>query len=399
MATDTLLDEARDLLDDAVKLRRTLHRQPEIGLELPFAQERVVEALDGLPLEVTRGRSTTSVTAMLTGSRPGPTIVLRGDMDALPMPEDTGVEFASRVNGTMHACGHDLHTSMLAGAARVLSARRDELAGRVLFMFQPGEEGQHGARYMLEEGLLDVGADSPVDKAFALHVTTMLPSGFVGLKTGPMLASADVLRITVTGRGGHASMPHAALDPIPVACEIVQAIQTMITRRVDVFDPAVVTVAQIVSGTTSNVIPETVFILGTIRAVSERTRSLVHDELRRVAEGVATAHGATAAVEIEAGYPVTINDNDVASFASGVARDLLGDDKVLTMPTPVMGAEDWSYVLQRVPGAMAFLGACTPGLDPRTAPPNHSNRVTFDEAAMTAGIGLYAAVALRHLTS
>ncbi|MEP6659532.1 MAG: M20 family metallopeptidase [Acidimicrobiales bacterium] len=397
MATDTLLDEARDLLDDAVKLRRTLHRQPEIGLELPFAQERVVEALDGLPLVVTRGRSTTSVTAMLTGSRPGPTIVLRGDMDALPMPEDTGVEFASTVKGAMHACGHDLHTSMLAGAARVLSARRGELAGRVLFMFQPGEEGQHGARFMLEDGLLDVGADSPVDKAFALHVTTMLPSGFVGLKAGPMLASADVLRITVTGRGGHASMPHTALDPIPVACAIVQAIQTMITRRVDVFDPAVVTVAQIVSGTTSNVIPETVFILGTIRAVSERTRSLVHDELRRVSEGVATAHGATAAVEIEAGYPVTINDHDVASFASGVARDLLGDDHVLTMPTPVMGAEDWSYVLQRVPGAMAFLGACTPGLDPSTAPPNHSNRVTFDETAMTTGIGLYAAVALRHL--
>ena len=182
MATDTLLDEARDLLDDAVKLRRTLHRQPEIGLELPFAQERVVEALDGLPLDVTRGRSTTSVTAMLTGSRPGPTIVLRGDMDALPMPEDTGVDFASTVNGAMHACGHDLHTSMLAGAARVLSARRAELAGRVLFMFQPGEEGQHGARYMLDDGLLDVGAESPVDNAFALHVTTMLPSGFVGLK-------------------------------------------------------------------------------------------------------------------------------------------------------------------------------------------------------------------------
>ena len=397
MATDTLLDEARDLLDDAVKLRRTLHRQPEIGLELPFAQERVVEALDGLPLEVTRGRSTTSVTAMLTGSRPGPTIVLRGDMDALPMPKTRAWSSRPRSKGP---CTRVVTISIrrCSRAARVLSARRAELAGRVLFMFQPGEEGQHGARFMLEDGLLDVGADSPVDQAFALHVTTMLPSGFVRPEGGP---DARIRRrLAYHGHRPGRSRIDALRGARPDPCRLRDRAgdpNDDHARRVDVFDPAVVTVTQIVSGTTSNVIPETVFILGTIRAVSERTRSLVHDELRRVAEGVATAHGATAAVEIEAGYPCTINDNDVASFASGVALDLLGDDHVLTMPTPVMGAEDWSYVLQRVPGAMAFLGACMPGLDPRTAPPNHSNRVTFDEAAMTSGIGLYAAVALRHL--
>jgi amidohydrolase len=403
MALDRLLDEARDLLPDAVRLRRTLHQRPEVGLDLPFTQEQVLRALDGLPLaSVSTGESTTSVVAVLEGAAPGPTVLLRGDMDALPMPEDTGLPYESTVDGMMHACGHDTHVAMLAGAARLLAAHRDELDGRVLFMFQPGEEGHHGARFMLEEGLLDVGprrdgSDSPVTGAFALHTTTMAPSGTINLRGGTLMASSDTLRIVVTGRGGHASAPHQALDPIPVACGIVQAIQTMVTRRIDVFDPCVVTVSQIQAGTTSNVIPESAHILGTIRAVSERTRTKVHDALRRVAEGVAAAHDAAVTVEVELGYPVTVNDLGFAGFATSVAGSLVGDQRVNAMPNPVMGAEDWSYVLQQVPGAMAFLGACPPGLDPRTAPPNHSNRVTFDEDAMATGIAMYAGVALEHL--
>jgi amidohydrolase len=318
------------------------------------------------------------------------------------MPEDTGLDYASEVDGAMHACGHDTHVAMLASAARLLTARRDLLAGRVVFMFQPGEEGYHGARYMLEEGLLDVGdrsdgSPSPVTGAFALHTTTMAPSGTINLRGGTLMASSDVLRITVTGRGGHASAPHQALDPIPVACGIVQAIQTMVTRRIDVFDPTVVTIASIQAGTTNNVIPESAHILGTIRAVSEHTRAKVHDQLRRLAEGVATAHEAGVSVDIELGYPVTVNDQGFAGFVTDTARQLVGDDRVNTMPHPVMGAEDWSYVLQQVPGAMAFLGACPTNLDPRTAPPNHSNRVTFDEDAMAIGVAMYAAVALHHL--
>src|SRR5438067_11921405 len=279
-----LLEEANELLEEAVELRRRIHLQPEVGLELPETQKKVLEALDGLGYEITTGQRTSSVVATLDGARPGPTILLRGDMDALPMPEDTGLAYASELDGTMHACGHDTHVAMLAAAAKLLSARRDELSGRVVFMFQPGEEGFHGARYMLEEDLLEVGplpdgTDSPVTGAFALHISSMFPSGTINLRGGTLMASSDVLRIVVHGRGGHASAPHQALDPIPVACEIVQAMQTMITRRIDVFDPAVVTVAHIKAGTTSNVIPETAEILGTIRAVSERTRTLVHGEL------------------------------------------------------------------------------------------------------------------------
>jgi hippurate hydrolase len=402
MTIDTLVEEARELLPAAVRLRRALHRRPEVGLALPFTQDAVLGAIDGLGLSISTGEQTSSVVGVLEGARPGPTVLLRGDMDALPMHEDTGLAYSSEVDSSMHACGHDTHVAMLAGAAKLLSSKRDELAGRVLFMFQPGEEGYHGARYMLDEGLLEPGARadgtaSPVTGAFALHITSMFPSGTINLRGGPIMAAADRLMITVKGRGGHASAPHYTIDPIPIACEIVQAIQTLITRRVDVFDPAVVTIGQITAGTTNNVIPETATIVGTIRSVSERTRAKVHDGLRRLVEGIVSAHEAGADFEIELGYPVTVNDFGFAGFTSQVATDLIGSGHVTNMADPIMGAEDFSYVLQRVPGAMAFLGAAPPGVDPRTAAPNHSNRVVFDEDAMATGIAMYSAVALRHL--
>ena len=403
MTTDTLREEARDLLDDMVGLRRRLHQWPEVGNHLPLTREAVLESIEGLPLDLTLHESTSGIAAMLTGGKPGPTILLRGDMDALPMPEDTGLDFGSKVDNVMHACGHDTHTSMLAGAARLLAARAADLPGRVLFMFQPGEEGHHGARYMLDEGLLDVGphaidgSPSPVTGAFALHITSSSPLGYVATRPGPCMASSDTMRIVVTGRGGHASEPHRALDPIPVACEIVQALQTMVTRRIDVFDPSIVTVSKIVAGTTSNVIPESAEILGTIRAVSERTRSKVHDGIRRVAEGVAAAHDAGVEVEVNLGYPVTVNGGDFTDFSMDVARGLIGDDKVVRLPNPVMGAEDFSYVIEQVPGTMMFLGATPLDRNLATAAPNHSNRVYFDEQAMVDGSALYAAVALRHL--
>jgi amidohydrolase len=394
--TTNLLDDARGVLPQIVEIRRRLHAEPELGLQLPKTQAAVAADLESLGLEPRLGRSTTSVTAVIEGARPGPTILLRADMDALPLTEDTGLTFASKVDGRMHACGHDTHVAMLLGAARLLLARREDLAGRVLLMFQPGEEGFHGARYMLEEGLLDADNGS-VTGAFAIHIATRHESGTIHMRAGAQMAAGDTIRITVRGRGGHASAPHLAADPITVAAEIVLALQVMVTRRIDAFDPAVITIANIAAGTTTNIIPETAFIQGTMRTVSEESRVAARGYVREVVAGIAAANGLEADVELEPGYPVTVNDPEFVEFVRDVAGELLGSDHVQAMDAPIMGAEDFSYVLQRVPGAIVFLGARPAKLDPATAPQNHSNRVVFDEAAMAVGSAVYAAVALRHL--
>jgi len=391
-----LLADADRLLPDVVELRRRIHRRPELGLDLPRTQAAVLDALDGLSLETRAGQSVSSVVADLTVAD-GPVVLLRGDMDALPMPEDTGLGFASEVDGSMHACGHDAHTAMLVGAARLLHERRDLLHGSVRFMFQPGEEGHHGARFMVDEGVLD--DDLRVDGAFALHVSPNLPSGSVWTRGGPLMASADVLDITVTGKGGHASSPYLANDPMPVAAQMVQALQVLATRRINTFDPIVVTITKIRAGTTDNVIPETVEMQGTLRAVSENSRGLAIDAMSRLVEGIASAHDMQAELRVRPGYPVTVNDDDAAAFALRVATDLLGTENAGRMPAPVMGAEDFSYVLQQRPGAMSFLGVCPPGEHPARAHACHSNRMTLDEDAMRAGIAMYSALAVEFLAT
>jgi amidohydrolase len=387
----TLLDDARDLLSDTVSLRRQIHAHPEVGLELPHTQELVLAELEGLGLDITAGQQTTSVVAVLEGGCPGPATLLRGDMDALPLREDTGLECSSKIDGAMHACGHDAHVAMLVGAARLLASRRRELPGRVLFMFQPGEEGHAGASVMLGEGLLD--RHGPVDRAFAIHTSPNFPAGTVATRAGTLLASADAFTMTISGRGGHASMPHDAIDPIPVACELVIAIQAMVTRRVSAFDPAVVTVGSIRAGTAGNVIPETVELYGTVRAVSEKARQIAMEGVVRVAEHVCTAHLCHVAVNWPGNnYPVTVNGEAPSEQALAVAVGLLGEQRVQRMPTPFMGAEDWSFVLQQVPGCMAFLGTGPEGV--AHPAPNHSNRMLLQEDAMATGIALHAAIAL-----
>lgn len=387
MTTD-LLAAADSVHAGVIALRREIHREPEIGLHLPRTAARVLDSIADLDLEITTGSTTSGIVADLRGAQPGPTVLLRGDMDALPMPEDTGLDFASTVAGAMHACGHDAHTAMLAGAARVLAGRRDRLAGRVRFMFQPGEEGYRGARYMIEEGVLD-----GVDAAYALHVLPNIPSGTVITRPGPIMASADKLHITVTGRGGHASTPYSANDPMPVAAEIIQALQTLVTRKVDPFDPVVVTVTQVNAGTTDNVIPETVQMHGTLRTVSERARARVTERMKRLVAGIADAHEMTAVLEVEDLYPVTVNDAGEAAALLEVVRSVLGPDRGARLPSPVMGAEDFSYVLAERPGALAFLGVCPVGVRPAEAPACHSNRMTIDEAALRDGVAVYAGLA------
>ncbi|MFE3866158.1 M20 family metallopeptidase [Streptomyces goshikiensis] len=393
-----LLYQAGLLLPGMITIRRALHVHPELGLDLPHTQKIVLDALARLPLTVTTGSRLSSVAAVMDGTRPGRTIVLRADMDALPLTEDTGLGYASGLPGVMHACGHDLHTAMLVGACRLLAARRHTFAGRVVFMFQPAEESGGGAAHMIEEGVLDTPDGTGVDAAFALHVTTRFESGTVHLRPGPIYAAADLIHIVVSGCGGHASAPHRALDPIPVACEIVQALQTMVTRSVNVFDPAVVTIARIEAGTTTNIIPEKVELHGTLRTLTPDTRHGVREAIERVARHVAAAHGAEAEVTLTAGYPPVLNDPAFTAAAHDIAAGLLGSDAVHHLPDPFMGAEDFSYVLQRVPGTIAILGARPPSTPEEGTPDCHSNRVLFDEQAMAAGAALHAGVALHRLS-
>lgn len=387
-----LLEAAAGVNDHVVELRRSIHREPEIGLDLPKTQAKVLEALTGLGLDVTPGTSTTSVVADLDCGD-GPTILLRADMDALPLTEESGEAFTSEVEGAMHACGHDGHTAMLLGAAGILADRRSELRGRIRFMFQPGEEGFHGARYMIEEGVLD-----GVDRCYALHCTTNLPAGVLAGRAGPMLASADEFHVTITGAGGHGSAPHATIDPIPAAAAMVPAISTMVARDISTFNPAVVSVTHIESGTTTNVIPETAFLEGTIRTFDEDTRALVHRRLEQITSSVAESHRCQCNTEVVHGYPPTINHEAEVADLAAAADVALGEGVYVDLPTPLMAAEDFSYLLAQRPGAMASIGICPPDVnDPRTAAPLHSNRMRMGEDGLAAGVAVHVGVAMHNL--
>jgi hippurate hydrolase len=389
------LEGSKALMPETVALRRQIHENPELGLDLPMTTQAVLDSLKGLDVQIDKGKQTSGLIVTLKGPTQGRTVLLRGDMDALPMPEDTELPFASKVPGRMHACGHDSHTAMLAGAVKLLHANRDRLAGTVKFMFQPGEEGHFGALRMIEDGLID--KHPRPDGAFAIHITPNVPTGVFTAKAGPFMASTDEVRVKVVGRGGHASAPHLALDPIPIACEIVIALQNFVTRRIDAFDPVVLTIAKIEGGTTVNVVPEAVNLLGTLRAVSETARIRAKEGIVQVAKKIAEAHGASAEVVLKEGYRVTVNDGRMVSLSSDVARSLFGEEGFFTMPSPVMGAEDWSYVLEKIPGCMVFLGVAPEGCSHKHAAPCHSNRMMLDENAMAHGIAMYAAVAERFL--
>lgn len=398
MLTEQLLTNARRHGEAITALRRAIHAEPELGLETPKTLAKVKAALAGLPLEWHEGPSCTGAVAVLKGARPGQSVLLRGDMDALPMSEHTGLDFASTVPGRMHACGHDAHTAMLAGAARVLADMQDKLAGEVRFMFQPGEEGFHGARFMLEDGLLGGAADYPLpDAAFAIHVWPNAPHGQIEGRAGAMLASADMIEITVTGKGGHASLPHDTVDPVPVGAEIVIALQTMITRRFAATEATVLTIGKIEAGTTNNVIPDSCYLLGTIRTLSPERRAAVKDAARQVADHIARAHNCEAVVKITPGFPQTINDGRAIALGEKVARELGGADPWATRPSPTMGAEDWSYVLEKVPGAMFFLGVAAEGVDWQGCCGLHSSHMVLDEEVMPKGSAFLAGCAVKFL--
>ena len=391
---DPLLSKATAIADRITALRRTIHAEPELGLQTPKTMAKVRQALAHLPLTWREGTGSTGQVATLKGGAgAGRSVLLRGDMDALPMPEETGLDFASTQPETMHACGHDAHTAMLVGAAMVLCAQAEtmpgSLKGDVHFMFQPGEEGYHGARVMMQDGLLDPLPDA----AFALHVMPNAPHGLIGGRAGALLAAGDGIDIVVEGAGGHASMPHQTRDPLPVACEIVAALQTMVTRQFNAHDPVVVTITQFHAGTAYNVIADSALLQGTMRSLSPESRAKLHDAVPLLAAGIAGAHGLSAKVTITEGFPVTICDARAVEFGAKVARDLFGPNGFQHLDAPIMGAEDFAYVLEKVPGAMFFIGMAHEGDDWAACCGIHSSRMMLDESVMPNGAALLAALA------
>nr|WSX74897.1 M20 family metallopeptidase [Streptomyces sp. NBC_00899] len=382
---NALLADARSL--GLHRLRQALHEHPETGLQLPRTQQAVLTALDGIGVELHTGTALTSVVGVVPGARPGPTVLLRADLDALEFP-----------GGPRHACGHDQHAAMLVGAARLLAARRDRFAGDVLLMFQPGEEGHDGARLMLAEGLLETTGSRPV-AAYALHSSASAPAGEFSNTAGTALAANGTLTVTLHGAGGHGAWPHRTRDPIPALAELVTALGALPSRRFDPFDPVVLTVGTVHAGTRPAIVPDRARLEATLRALSDATLARLAAAAESTARGIAAAHGLEAGIEYSPGYPATVNDGAEADRVRTAVTELFGPERFVRGTRPALVSDDIGRVLADVPGVMTSLGACPPGLDPATAPGNHAPDAVFDDAVLPDGAALLAELALRRLAA
>jgi len=376
----------RPYREELIAWRRDFHRHPELGFQEVRTAGVVAARLREFGLdEVREGVAKTGVVGLLRGGRPGPTVLLRADMDALPILEANEVDYCSRNAGVMHACGHDGHTAMLLQLAKQFAARRDTLAGTLKFMFQPAEEGPGGAEPMIREGVLE---HPRVDAALAMHLFNDIPCGQVGVRPGPVMAAVDNLRITVHGKGGHGAAPHQTVDPIVVGAQIVTALQTVVSRSVPPLEAAVVTVGQFHAGDANNIIPEVAELTGTIRSFQPAVRETVLARVRALAEGIAAAGGATAAVQLAPLYPATVNDAALTDLTAAAAAGVVRPEQVVA-PPPTMGGEDMSFVLQQVPGCYFFIGSARAEAG-RTFP-HHNPRFDIDEDALVIGVEVMAA--------
>ena len=384
-----LEEEIRDSFgEDIVSLRRQIHREPELGFDTKKTAEKVLDALEGLPLEVETGLAKNGIVATLKGEGDGPTVALRADMDALPIQEETDLPFASEEDGKMHACGHDGHTSMLVGAVRALSQDhlRERLNGSVKFIFQPAEEGGGGGRVMVGEGVAE-----SVSSIFALHLWPGLPFGKAATKAGPIMAAADAFEMRVKGKGGHGAMPHLTTDAVAIAAQIVTALQTVVSREVNPVEPAVLTVGEIEAGFAFNIIPETARLGGTVRTLDADLRKQIPKRMEELARGIARGMRGDAELDYHFSYPVARNDADAAEFALGVIGELFGEENVVELTDSSMGAEDFAFFLEHVPGAFIWLGVGdVSGL--------HTPKFAFDEEILPQGSALLAALALESLS-
>lgn len=384
------------LQDELVDTRRTLHRLPELGFQEVETAALIAARLRAIPgvEEIHERVGVTGVTARIHGGRPGPILLLRADIDALPIHEATGASYASIRDGVMHACGHDGHTSILLAVAKILAGCREEIAGSVFLVFQPAEELLNGAETMLEAGVLDL-AGGPVAATLGLHLANWLPFGQVGVRAGASFAAVDRIEITITGKGGHGAMPHLAIDPVVTAAETVLALQRIVSREISAYDPAVVSICQMQAGTAFNIIPQDALLVGTVRTFDAALRRGIAERIERIVQGVAAAGGATATLEIYNGPGSVVNDPAMCEVVRAVARPLVGADAVVE-PLPTMGGDDVSLFLDRAPGCYFLVGSADPsrGFDA----PHHHPRFNFAEEALPIAATVLADSALRYLS-
>lgn len=391
-----LLAEAQQYAETLSGIRRELHQMPEFALDLPKTQARILQSIEGLG-EITLGKSLSSIVLHIKGANPGPTVLLRADMDALKVEEETGLDYAS-TNGYMHACGHDLHMAAGIGAAHLLATHKDKLNGDVIIWFQPGEEGHHGADVMIDEGMLEVSGQRPI-AAYGLHVFTSLPLGVIACKPGPMMASAGDLIVKFHGSGGHGSMPWLSKDPVSPMVEAIAALQNLLNKSFDQFDPVILNVGWIRAGddATTNVIADEASFGATVRTFSEANTKKLHELAPKLVQSIAEGFGITATVEFGRATKVLMNDPAAVDRVQQLAAELVGPAGYLNMPTPIAGGEDFASIVAEVPGAFVFLGACPPEIDHTTAATNHSAKAMFDDSVLPLGAALLAALAFSHL--
>ena len=391
-----LLAEAAGWAQTLIGIRRELHQIPEFALDLPKTQARILAAIEGLG-EITLGKDLTSIALVIRGGKPGPTVLLRADMDALKVEEETGLEYAS-TNGFMHACGHDLHMAGAIGAAQILASHKDELNGDVLIWFQPGEEGHHGADVMIEEGMLELTGSRPV-AAYGLHVFTWLPLGEIACKPGPLMAAAGDLHVRFHGSGGHGSMPWLSKDPVTPMVEAIAALQNLINKSFDQFDPVILNVGWIRAGedATTNVIADSASFGATVRTFSEVNTKKLHELAPKLIHSIADGFGLSAEVEFGRATKVLMNDPASVEMVERVAKSLVGEAGYVPMQNPNAGGEDFASIVAEVPGAFVFVGACPPEIDYQTAPTNHSAKATFDDSVLPLCSSLLVSLAMEHL--
>ncbi|HEY0394620.1 MAG TPA: amidohydrolase [Candidatus Elarobacter sp.] len=381
------VDVPAAVADEVIATRRDLHVHPELGFEEHRTSKLVAERLRDLGFDVHTGIGQTGVVGVLKGARPGRTVMLRADMDGLPIDEENQVPYISSAPGRMHACGHDGHVAMLLGAARIVMSRRDETAGTVCFLFQPAEEGKGGAKAMVDDGVLERFG---IERAYGLHLASSHPAGQVGFREGAFYASSDSIEITVEGKGGHGAAPHLSIDPVYVASQFVVAVQQVVSRTIDPIEPAVVTIGAIHGGTTHNVIPSRVTLMGTVRAFDAEVRAKMAERIERVLRGVCESSGATYRFEYLWRYPVTSNDVEQTRYVRALAERVAGAEHVADVPK-LMGAEDFSFFAERVPACFFTVGS---NGGPDSAWPHHHARFDIDESALQTGVRMMTALAL-----